>query len=110
MGAPAPRRARGGARITGVIAMIVGTVATFVVYVASLTLADPRDLASYQMLALGFVALIVVGAAMFVAATTTEAIRLWSLRRLVESRAQGDRLAAALGERDAASDGQGVGR
>ena len=97
LGLDASRSGSGGkARIVGLILMVVGAVAVFVVYIASLTLSDARDLLSYQLLALGFVALTVAGAAVYLAAAVTRVLSLWLVRQLLESSAQTDRIEQAL--------------
>ncbi|MFX1758486.1 Uncharacterised protein [Rhodococcus gordoniae] len=97
LGLDASRSGSGGkARIVGLILMVVGAVAVFVVYIASLTLSDARDLLSYQLLALGFVALTVAGAAVYLAAAVTRVLSLWLVRQLLESSAQADRIEQAL--------------
>ncbi|MBS9375004.1 hypothetical protein [Rhodococcus sp. B50] len=90
----------GKARIIGLILMVVGAAAVFVVYVASLTLSDTRDLLSYQLLALGFVALTVIGASVHLAAAVTRVLKLWLVRQLLESNAQAERLAQTLARND----------
>ncbi len=46
-------------RIAGLVLMVVGVVGAFVVYISSLTLSDLRDLVSYQILTVVFLALTV---------------------------------------------------
>lgn len=91
----------GKGRIVGLVLMIVGAVAAFVVYVASLTLSDLRDLASYQLLSLGFVAVTLIGAAVYIAAVVSRVLSLWLVRQLLESNAQTERIAEALSRSDA---------
>ena len=86
----------GKGRIVGLALMIVGAAATFGVYIASLTLSDLRDLASYQLLGLGFVAITLVGAAVYIAAVVSRVLSLWLVRQLLESSAQADRITEAL--------------
>ena len=59
-------------RIAGLVLMVVGVVGAFVVYISSLTLSDLRDLVSYQILSVVFLALTVVGAALFLAASVAK--------------------------------------
>ncbi|NLV79013.1 MAG: hypothetical protein GXY65_06635 [Rhodococcus sp.] len=97
LGIDAARPASGGkGRIVGLVLMIVGVVAAFVVYVASLTLSDLRDIASYQLLSIGFVTLTLVGVAVFIASTVSRVLSLWLVRQLLESDAQATRIAEAL--------------
>lgn len=101
LGLDTPRSDSGGkARIVGLALMVIGAVAVFVVYIASLTLSDTRDLLSYQLLALGFVALTLIGAAVYLAAAVGRVLSLWLVRQLLESSAQADRITAALGRHD----------
>ncbi|WP_068164566.1 hypothetical protein [Rhodococcus phenolicus] len=91
---------RGTGRIVGLALMIVGAVAAFVVYIASLTLSDLRDLASYQLLSLGFVAVTLIGAAVYIAAVVSRVLSLWLVRQLLESSAQAERITEALARND----------
>ena len=101
LGLDAPRSGSGGkARIVGLILMVVGAVAVFVVYIASLTLSDTRDLLSYQLLASGFVATTLIGAAVYLAAAVTRVLSLWLVRQLLESSTQTERIAQALARND----------
>lgn len=86
----------GAARIAGILAMIVGVAGTFVAYNVSLAKDDLRDVGSLQTLAVGFLAVTVLGAALYLAAAVTRVLRLWLLRQLVEQQSQADRIAAAL--------------
>ncbi|MGV9744248.1 hypothetical protein ACWDTG_04960 [Rhodococcus zopfii] len=87
---------QGKGRIAGLTLMILGATAAFVVYVASLTLSDLRDLASYQLLSLGFVAITLIGAAVYIAAVVSRVLSLWLVRQLLEGNAQTERIAEAL--------------
>ncbi|MCD2097609.1 MULTISPECIES: hypothetical protein [Rhodococcus] len=101
LGLDAPRSDSGGrARLVGLALMVIGAVAVFVVYIASLTLSDTRDLLSYQLLALGFVAVTLVGVAVYLAAAVTRVLRLWLVRQLLESSTQAERIAQALARND----------
>ncbi|WP_054712395.1 hypothetical protein [Rhodococcus sp. SMB37] len=88
----------GGARskYIGLALMIIGAVATFIVYIASLTLSDSRDLLSYQLLSIGFVTITLIGMAVYLAAAVTRVLSLWLVRQLLESNAQAERMAEAL--------------
>lgn len=89
-------------RVIGVLCMLVGVVAAFLVYEVSLSKSDTRDLASLQILAIGFLALTVLGAALYLAGAIASVLRLWLLRQLYESQQQSEQLAEALrGERAA---------
>lgn len=83
-------------RIVGVIAMVVGVVGVFIAYNVSLTKDDMRDVGSLQTLAVGFLAVTVLGAALYLAAAVTRVLRLWLLRQLLEQQAQADQIAGAL--------------
>lgn len=86
----------GAARITGILAMIVGIAGTFVAYNVSLTKDDLRDVGSLQTLAVGFLAVTVLGAALYLAAAVTRVLRLWLLRQLLEQQQRSDQLTEAL--------------
>ncbi|MFC9787271.1 hypothetical protein [Rhodococcus sp. NPDC127528] len=88
----------GRARIVGLVLMIAGTLVSFVLYFASLTQSDLRDIASYQVLATAFLALTVLGGAVYLAGAVARVLRLWLLRQLMESQAQADQITAALGK------------
>lgn len=86
-------------RILGILLMVGGVVGTFVSYNASLAQSDTRDITSSLILAVMFLALSVVGAALYVAGAVTKVLRLWLLRQLVEGQAHADQISAALRER-----------
>ncbi|MFD3809887.1 hypothetical protein [Rhodococcus sp. NPDC058639] len=86
----------GRGRIAGMVLMIIGVAAVFVVYIASLTLSDLRDIASYQLLSMGFIAVTLVGAAVYVASVVAKVLRLWLVRQLLEGNAQTERIVEAL--------------
>lgn len=86
--------------IVGLVLMVVGVVGAFVVYISSLTLSDLRDLVSYQILTVVFLALTVVGAALFLAASVAKVLRLWLVRQLLEGQAQTDQISQALSTRN----------
>jgi uncharacterized membrane protein YdbT with pleckstrin-like domain len=97
MGLDSARSRSGGkGRIVGTVLMIAGATAAFVVYIASLTLSDLRDILSYQLLSLGFLAVTVAGAGVYIAATVARVLSLWLVRQLLEGNAQTERLAEAL--------------
>lgn len=83
-------------RIVGLVLMVVGAAAAFVVYIASLGLSDLRDLLSYQLLSMGFVALTLIGAAVYIASVVAKVLRLWLVRQLLEGNAQTERIVEAL--------------
>ncbi|QCQ92292.1 hypothetical protein [Rhodococcus sp. SGAir0479] len=91
-----PSRGDGAARIAGLALMAVGVVAAFIVYISSLTQSDLRDIASDQILATAFLALTVIGGALYLAGAIARVLRLWLLRQLHEGQAQADQIAAAL--------------
>ncbi|TDD91048.1 hypothetical protein E1293_02450 [Actinomadura darangshiensis] len=86
-------------RIAGALAMVVGVVGTFIAYNISLTKDDMRDVGSLQTLAVGFLAVTVLGAAVYLTAAITRVLRLWLLRQLMEHQSQADQLAEALKSR-----------
>jgi protein-S-isoprenylcysteine O-methyltransferase Ste14 len=86
-------------RILAVVLMVLGVVGTFLAYNNSLQVDDSRDVASNQILAVAFLAITVVGAALFVVAGIAAVLRLWLLRQLVESQDRSDELIRALSAR-----------
>ncbi|MEU9018101.1 hypothetical protein [Actinomadura sp. NPDC048394] len=89
----------GALRIAGALAMVVGVVGAFVAYNVSLTQDDMRDVGSLQTLAIGFLAVTVLGAALYLASAVTRVLRLWLLRQLMESQSHTDQITAALESR-----------
>jgi hypothetical protein len=94
-----PPRRDGLLQVIGGGLMAAGTIAVFVVYELSLSQKDPRNISSQQILATGFLALALVGAALFVAGSLARLLRLWLLRQLYESQAHVDQLEAAIRDR-----------
>ena len=86
-------------RIVAILLMLGGVIGTFVAYNASLAQDDLRDIASSQILALGFLTLAVIGSALYIASVVARVLRLWLLRQLVESQDRADELLQALRER-----------
>jgi hypothetical protein len=89
----------GRVRIAGVVLMVVGVIGAFLAYNVSLSQDDLRDIGSSQTLALAFVALTVVGAALYLAASVARVLRLWLLRQLMDGQAQADQISAAIADR-----------
>ncbi|GAA2142570.1 hypothetical protein [Actinomadura napierensis] len=58
-----------------------------------------RDVGSLQTLAIGFLAVTVLGGALYLASAVTRVLRLWLLRQLAESQSHTDQIAAALENR-----------
>lgn len=83
----------------GALLMLVGVVAAFLVYEVSLSKSDYRDIASEQILALAFVGLAVLGAALYIGAAIASVLRFWLLRQLYEGQQHVDQLAAAVRDR-----------
>ncbi|HTW18437.1 MAG TPA: hypothetical protein VMF51_25150 [Nocardioides sp.] len=89
----------GPVRVVGILLMIGGAIGAFVAYNASGSQSDTRDILSSLILAVAFLGLIGIGAAMYVATAISRVLRLWLLRQLVEGQAQTDQIDAALRER-----------
>jgi energy-converting hydrogenase Eha subunit E len=87
------------ARILGIVLMVAGVVGTFLAYNNSLAQDDLRDIASSQILAVGFVSVTVVGSGLYVVGAVARVLRLWLLRQLVESQDRSDQIAEALRSR-----------
>lgn len=83
----------------GVLLMLAGVVAAFLVYEVSLSKSDYRDIASEQILALAFVGLAVLGAALYIGATIASMLRFWLLRQLYEGQQHVEQLSAAVRDR-----------
>jgi hypothetical protein len=83
-------------RVLGVLFLVLGVAGTFLAYNNSLNVDDSRDIASNQILAVAFMAITVVGAALYVVGGVAAVLRLWLLRQLVESQARADQLTEAL--------------
>ncbi|WP_106399314.1 hypothetical protein [Actinocorallia populi] len=99
VGAGNASAADGRFRIIGLVVMILGVVGTFVSYSNSLALDDNRDIASTQILAVAFLAVTLLGAALYVAAAVTRVLRLWLMRQLAESQAHTEAVTEALSRR-----------
>lgn len=80
----------GPLRVTGIVLMVAGIVATVVVYNVSLTRDDFRDLLSDQILTLVLLGVVVVGSALFLLGALARLLRLWLLRQLYEAAARHD--------------------
>lgn len=83
-------------RTLGIVFMSLGVVGAFVAYNSSRSLDDDRDIASFQILAIMFLAFTVVGASIYLAGSIAKVLRLWLLRQLVESQDRADQLTEAL--------------
>jgi energy-converting hydrogenase Eha subunit E len=86
-------------RILGIVLMVVGVVGAFLAYNNSLNQDDLRDVTSSQIMAVAFVSVTVVGAALYVAGAVARVLRLWLLRQLVDNQDRMDQLTEALRER-----------
>lgn len=89
----------GRTKVIGLVLMVVGVVGAFLAYNVSLSQDDLRDTTSSQILATAFLALTVVGAAVYVAAAVARVLRLWLLRQLMDGQAHADQITAALADR-----------
>jgi uncharacterized membrane protein YcjF (UPF0283 family) len=90
----------GPLRILGAILMVAGVVVAFIIYEASLSQSDPRQIASQQILAIAFLGVTLIGVALFVASSLAQLLRLWLLRQLYENQAHVDQLVSAVGQRN----------
>jgi len=88
-----------GAMILGLLMMIVGIAAAFLLYVSSKNTSDARDIASQQIFALAFLAVTVAGAALFLRYSFASFLRMWLLRQLYEGQANTDRIVEAIADR-----------
>ncbi|MEO9140514.1 MAG: hypothetical protein ABI345_15800 [Jatrophihabitans sp.] len=88
-------------RVIGVVLMALGVIVAFVAYFTSTSQSDSRDIQSSLILAVCFVGVAIVGAAVFIAASVTATLRLWLLRQLYEGQSHAELIAAALRDRGA---------
>ena len=86
-------------QVVGGVVMLVGAVAAFIIYEASLSKKSQLDIGSEQILAIAFVAVTLIGVALFVVGSIARVLRLWLLRQLYEGQAHVDQLAAAIRDR-----------
>lgn len=91
--------ADGKFRIIGLVVMILGVAGAFVSYTNSLGLDDNRDIASTQIMAIAFLSVTLLGAALYIAAAITRVLRLWLMRQLVESQSHTEAITEALSRR-----------
>ena len=83
----------------GLVLMLVGAIAAFLLYETSLSASDPRNIASKEVAAIAFLAVTVIGAALFITGSVARVLRLWLLRQLYEGQALTDQLEAAVRQR-----------
>lgn len=85
----------------GAALMVVGVVGAFLAYLMSLSVVSKNalDATSDQVLATAFLALTVLGAALYLAGAIASVLRLWLLRQLYEGQQQAEQLADVLRER-----------
>jgi hypothetical protein len=83
----------------GAVLMLAGAVAAFLLYEASLSDKDPRNIASKEVAAVAFLSVTVIGAALFVTGSIARVLRLWLLRQLYEGQAHVDQFIAAVRDR-----------
>ncbi len=82
--------------VVGLVAMIGGVVGALVAYKLSLDKSDPRDISSLEILAVGMLALSVVGAAVFLRYSLGRFLRFWLLRQLYEGQANVEAVVGAV--------------
>jgi len=86
-------------QIIGIVLMLAGAIAAFIIYEASLHQKDQRNISSQQILATAFLAVTLIGVALFVVGFLARILRLWLLRQLYEGQAHIDQLDAAIRQR-----------
>lgn len=84
-------------QVVGGILMIGGLVAGLIIYEESLSQGSALNLASEQILAIAMLAIVVIGAALFVSASLSRFLRFWMLRQLYEGQAHIDRVVESVG-------------
>ena len=98
---PATARDRNLLRL-GVTLLVAGAVIPFVALMLSRSTTNPLEQRDWVILALGGVALAVVGAALFVRYSTAQLLRFWLARLVYEDQAQTDRVVEAIAARRSA--------
>ncbi len=83
--------------LVAIVLMAAGIIGAFVVYAVSLSQSDSRSIASFMILAIACLSLVVAGSATFVASRVSTVLRMWLLRQLYQGQAQTEQLAEALG-------------
>lgn len=83
----------------GVVLMLVGIIGSFFSYVSATNLADQRDILEQVIMAIAFVTVSLLGAALFVRYAFANFLRMWLLRNLYEGQANTDRLIEAIAEK-----------
>jgi uncharacterized membrane protein len=83
-------------QIVGTVMMIAGVVGAFIAYQASLTQQNQLDVGSYEILAITFLCVTVVGIGLFVVGSLARVLRFWLLRQLYEAQAHIDQLTEAI--------------
>jgi len=85
--------------VLGLVVMLVGVGGAFFCYVSSRNLSDARDIQSTLILAVGFVALTLLGLGIFLRFAIANFLRMWLLRQLYEGQANTERMVQALEQR-----------
>jgi len=85
--------------VLGLVVMLVGVGGAFFCYVSSRNLSDARDIQSTLILAVGFVALTLLGLGIFLRFAIANFLRMWLLRQLYEGQANTERVVQALEQR-----------
>jgi hypothetical protein len=85
--------------VLGLLIMLVGVGGAFFCYVSSTNLADPRDIQSTLILAVGFVCVTLLGLGLFVRFAFANFLRMWLLRQLYEDQANTQKIVDALNGR-----------
>ena len=83
-------------QIVGAILMVGGVVAALITYEVSLSQSSSLNLQSYQILAVVWLSLVVIGAALFLFGSLARFLRFWMLRQLYEGQDHVDRLVGSL--------------
>jgi hypothetical protein len=83
-------------QVVGAILMVGGFVAGLITYEVSLSQSSSLNLQSEQILAVVWVSVVVIGAALFVCGSLARFLRFWMLRQLYEGQDHVDRLVGSL--------------
>src|SRR5712664_3811438 len=83
-------------QVVGILLMLVGVVGAFIAYQASLSQSNQLDVGSYEILAITFLSVTVVGVGLFVVGCIARVLRFWLLRQLYEAQAHVEQLAEAV--------------
>lgn len=83
----------------GVVLMVVGVIGTFVSFLSATGVTATGDVVEMVVLAIVFMTVAIVGAALFVRYSISKFLRLWLLRQMYEGQAHIDQVVEAIKQR-----------